>query len=95
MKKCVAVVICDANGGTISHSGRFVVAWNPHTKAGRLEVVSTDDMGQARRFEYRELMDEWRTVSRVESVRPWDGRPNRPLTAITINVVAVEETSHA
>jgi len=95
MKKCVAVVICAADGGSTPHDNRYVARWNPHTKAGTLELVSTVDINEARHFDYRDLMDEWRTVSRIEPLRPWDGKPNRPLTAITIDVVKIDVEAEA
>jgi hypothetical protein len=66
------------------HDGRYVVAWNPHVEAGTLAVDSTDDIAQAKRFDVSAALDEWRSVSKVQKTRPWDGRPNRPLTALTI-----------
>lgn len=70
MRTCVAVVVCAADGRSTPHDGRFVVTWNPHTRAGTLDIVTTDDVTKARRFQYAELMNEWRTVSLVQSRRP-------------------------
>ena len=73
------------------HDGRWIVAWNPHTKAGTLELTSTDDPGKARAFWLVDLWEEYRTVSLVEPVRPWDGEPNRPLTGINLAIEWIEE----
>jgi hypothetical protein len=68
------------------HIGRYIVRWNPHTYAGLefLDIETTTDPAKARRFNGSEYLNEWRTVSRVEPRRPWDGAPNRPLAALTI-----------
>ena len=73
------------------HEGRYVVRWNPHTHAGLefLDIETTAAPNKARRFNGAEYLDEWRTVSRVEPRRPWDGLPNRPLTVLTIESIEV------
>lgn len=79
------------NGTRTPHDGRFLVAWNPHQPYGTLAVTSTDDISKARRFSgvFRAISDA-RTISRVQPRRP-DGLPNRPLSALTFEVVPVEE----
>ena len=84
---CVVRVLGAADGGVTPHDGRYVVNWNPHVTAGTLELTSTDDMAQARRFPWPDVFDEWKRVSRVEPRRPWDGKPNSPLTGIHIEVI--------
>jgi len=69
------------------YDGRYVVRWNPHTKAGLLDLTTTANIAKATRFSFETAMEEWRTISQVEKVRPWDGQPNRPLTAVTIEVL--------
>ena len=77
-------VVCASDGSRTPHDGRYVVAWNPHTEAGVLELTSTSDITQARWFRDGNEFAEWRTISRVQPIRPWDGKPNRPLTAVSI-----------
>jgi hypothetical protein len=73
-----------ADGGATPHDGRYVVAWNPHTEFGVLELTSTDDKAQARRFiDVTQALYEWQAISKVQPVRP-DIRRNRPLMGITI-----------
>lgn len=80
----IVKVIGAADGRTCTpHDGRYVVSWNPHTRAGTLELTSTGDKTKARRFNGMTAFEEWRMISRVQSQRPWDGQPNRPLTGIT------------
>ena len=88
MKQLVLKVVHAADGSPTSHDGRYVVAWNPHTEAGVLELTSTDDLTKARRFvSFEQLQAEWQAVSQVESTRPWDHKPNRPLMAVTCEVL--------
>lgn len=90
MRTATVKVVSAADGITPTpHDGRYVVAWNPHTEAGTLELTSTDDRAQARHFQNGEEFTEWKTVSAVQPKRPWDGRPNRPLTAVNIEIEAL------
>ena len=78
-----------ADGSTTPHDGRYVVAWNPHTEFGTLELTSTADKAKAARFTNAQVFEEWNTVSRVQPRRP-DGKPNKPLTGITISTEPVK-----
>jgi hypothetical protein len=81
-------IVGAADGVTVTpHDGRFLVAWNPHTQAGTLELTSTADPRKAARLELAAILEQWRTRSRKQPSRPWDGRPNRPLTAVTIEII--------
>lgn len=76
------------------HDGRWLVeydpgrdGWDPVLQVPMLaHVVSTGDASQARRFPSAQAVHEcWTQVDPRQPVR-WDGRPNRPLTAYTIEV---------
>lgn len=84
---CIVRVVGRADGGQTPHDGRYVVNWNPHTAAGILELTSTDNIEEARHFPWPEVFDEWKAISGVEPKRPWDGRPNRPLTGVHIEII--------
>lgn len=87
----VVRIVSRADGSHTPHDGRFVFHWNPHTEAGVLELDSVRDPALARRFtDLDEAVREWNTVSHVQPKRPWDGAPNRPLTAVTAEICAVE-----
>ena len=93
---CAVKIVGLANGQPHPiHSGRYVVSWNPHTRAGTLDITSTADLAQATRFALREVFDTWRAISKRQPRRPWDHKPNRPLTAITVEIVRLGEPSHA
>jgi hypothetical protein len=87
MSGYVVLITGAADGTPTPHDGRYLVAWNPHTEYGALELTSTDRRIEAYRF-FRpvEVLFQWQMVSNVEPWRP-DGQPNRPLTGITIQVV--------
>lgn len=79
-------IVGTANGGSTPHDGCYVVAWNPHTKFGTCEIDTTRDLTKARRFKNpAQILDEWTTVSVVQRKRP-DGKPNRPLSGLTIEI---------
>lgn len=85
MMSIVVRVVCAADGSKTPHDGCYVVAWNPHTKAGILELTSTPNPAEAYHFaNVGQVVQEYRTVSRIERVRSWDGRLNRPLTGVTV-----------
>lgn len=83
---CVVRVVQRADGSSTPHDGRYVVSWNPHTKAGVLELTSTTDLAEATHFPWPDVFDQWKTVSKRQPTRPWDGKPNRPLTGVTIEI---------
>ena len=86
MSKSLFVKIVGAADGTPTpHDGRFVKSWNADTDFGILDVESTDDISEALRFSgLAEAHEQWSATSSVQPTRPTDGKPNRPLTALTI-----------
>lgn len=86
MTEVIVMVVGNSGGGTTPHDGRYVVHWDPHTEYGILKLTSSVQRGLARRFASAEqVLKEWRTISKHHPVRP-DGKPNRPLSGITISV---------
>lgn len=72
--------------------GLYVKAYDPDMYDGRGWTEWTDDPNLARRFPTPAVaLDFWRRTSTVRPLRP-DGKPNRPLTAYSIEVVRVCET---
>lgn len=82
-------IIGAADGKTRTpHDGKFVVAWNPHTMAGFLDVISTTDWKKAKVFkDTAEVFKEWRAVSKKQPLRPWDKLPNKPLTGVSLDIM--------
>lgn len=88
----IARVVHTADGGPTPHDGRYVVAWNPHTQAGVLELNSTDDPTKARVFDdAQQVLLERETISEVQPQRPWDRLPNRPLRAISVLLLPLHQ----
>lgn len=62
----------------------------PYAMTGR--ATWTDDKAKAKRFPtFADALGEWKRPSAVLPIRPWDGRPNRPLTAYTVGTEPVDE----
>ena len=63
---------------------RYLEAFNADALGGIGIIRLTNDLSAARRFDsFEAVMACWKTVSTVRPRRP-DGKPNRPLTAYTI-----------
>ena len=85
------------NGEPHEFDGKYVKLYDPtyHLPNGQYEggiLELTTDRGQARRFvSHVEAMEQWRQPAgcKCHGIRPWDGNPNRPLTAFH---VAIERT---
>lgn len=80
-----------AQSGTIEQPGaKFTPGWlrayDPDAYWGRGHVKVTTDPLEAKMFaDATEATAEWRLVSHVRPVRR-DGKPNRPLTAFTVEI---------
>lgn len=75
-----------ANGAPCPHAGQYLQAFDFEYNNGTGFGSFTPEVEKAMRFDTAaEAMIFWRTQSRTRPVRP-DGRPNRPLTALSIEV---------
>ena len=89
---CIVQIVCAGDGSPTPHDGYWVVSWNPHTRAGVCALHSTPNKDRARRFESKaQALEEWGTISNRQGIRPWDGKPNKPLTGLTIEITEVNE----
>ena len=80
-------IIAPALGGPDPLSGTWLKSFDPNARNGRGLIVGTTDRNEAHRFEDAgAAMECWRQVSTTHPTR-LDGRPNRPLTAYTIDLV--------
>jgi hypothetical protein len=81
-------VMCTSDGQRTPHDNRYIVEWDPHTRAGILSVKSSADPDHARIFSSAaEVLQQRGTISHAQSTRPWDGKPNRPLMALAVEIV--------
>lgn len=68
-------------------TGLFLKRYDPNAREGRGEADWTDDPAKALTFDDAgEALACWNQQSTAMPTRPWDGKPNRPLTAYTISV---------
>jgi len=78
-----------ADGSPCPLAGLFVMAYDPDAYNGKGWVDFTADPALALRFvDNVEAFAFWRQRSTVNPTRP-DGKPNRPLTSTTIEIVKV------
>lgn len=67
-------------------AGQYLAWYEPNGSAGSPLAGFTDDITHAKVFpDAGAAIAEWNRVRTVDPVRP-DGRPNKPLTAITITI---------
>jgi hypothetical protein len=78
-----------ANGQPCKVSGQYVKAFDPDAYDGLGAVDFTADPARAKRFaNHADAWEFWRTQSKVKPLRE-DGRPNRPLTSTTVQMLVV------
>lgn len=77
-------------------TGEAVNAWlvefDPEANDGRGHVDWTENRAEAKRFpDSAAAMEFWNQQSRTRPTRP-DGKPNKPLTAFTVEICPAEVT---
>jgi hypothetical protein len=76
-----------ATGHESRFDGTFVRRFDPDARDGIGELFVTRHIGEARHFpDPTEALELWRAQSTVRPIRH-DGKPNRPLTAFTVELV--------
>jgi hypothetical protein len=74
---------------TPAEPGDYLVAFDPEARGGRGEALFSPDISEAMRFvDGMAAMTAWKMQSRTRPLRP-DGKPNRPLTAYTVEAIEV------
>lgn len=76
------------------YDGKYVAEYDPtvHRPSGEYDgglLRLTDNPSEALRFEYPgDAMEKWRQPAGCDchGIRPWDGEPNRPLTAWHVEI---------
>jgi hypothetical protein len=77
-----------ANGRPSSADGMWVKSYTPDGFGGRGDLVLTENKHQAKVYpDAVAAMEDWKRVSSTHPTRPGDGKPNRPMTAFTIEVI--------
>jgi hypothetical protein len=81
-----------ANGMPCPFDGMYLERYNPNGDERRGLGRWTKDKADAKRFATKgEAFELWRAVRTVDPVRPWDGKPNRPLTAFNVEITEVRD----
>lgn len=79
--RCVAM----ADGRPAASAGLWLRGYWPEGRGGKGKITWTSDPAQAKRFpSAAAAMECYTTVPASQPARPWDGKPNRPLTAWTL-----------
>jgi hypothetical protein len=75
-----------ANGLPCPHAGQWLKAFDFDAHDGQGHGVFTNELTKAKPFpDQGAALEFWKTQSRRQPLRE-DGKPNRPLTALTISV---------
>ena len=82
----------DLTGGVgDARLGQYLMTYNPEAFFGRGDISTTDDVQKARTWPNARLaMEEYRVIPQSRRFRS-DGKPNRPLTAFTVEIFPKEE----
>lgn len=88
----VIKIICLADGRATEFDGQYVTEYDPsrtsRSPAGAemlCHLRTTPDRAKALKLSARDAFELWRKVDERNPVRS-DGRPNRPLTAFTVEI---------
>ncbi len=82
-------VIGYADGSRCNVAGQYLASYDPDAPKRAFLAEFTDRVEEAMKFpDAGAVLEEWRRVRTVDGgLRP-DGKPDRPLTAFTVEVVA-------
>ena len=82
-------IICPVHGVCTPHDGRYVVLYDPLPKDGGGPILETTlDIDKAIKFKDAvDALELWKRGT--GKIRPLDGKPDRPLTMYTIEVLKV------
>jgi hypothetical protein len=79
-----------ANGVACPIAGQYLVSMDFEAFNGRGFARYSSQIEDAKKFASpAEALEFWRTTSKINPKRP-DGRPNRPLTSTTIEIIEKE-----
>ena len=86
---CIILIHCAADGRSTSLDGEYLVGYEDAGDHVGL-VATTAEISDAKLFaNLTEAVEFWKQQSVLCPIRP-DGKPNRPLTAFTIEVIPVD-----
>lgn len=86
---CAIVVVGFENGMPCPIAGQYLKTFDFEAYGGQGYGTFTNDPAKAKQFPDKgAAMEFWRTQSRTRPFRS-DGRPNRPLTASTVEIAEI------
>lgn len=86
----VVMKVLAVTGRGVLRDPTYLQSWDIDAHDGRGEAIYTDSLDAAYRFpDVGALFTAWKEQSTVRPLRD-DGKPNRPLTALTIETVDLE-----
>lgn len=90
MTEYVIQIIGSADGSPCDIAGGYVAEFDPDGYSGRGNLRLTRDPASAIKFhDFVAAVEYWKQQSIEKPLRP-DGKPNRPLTAYTVEMVKVK-----
>lgn len=89
----VIKIVSWADGRPTHADGQYLCDWLQEA-SGRLNIDTTTDPRKARHYDNAgAAMAAWREQSTERPLREWDGQPNRPLTALTVEILELRNCS--
>jgi hypothetical protein len=82
-------ILALADGRQSPYAGRYLKSFDPEAHHGRGDLVTTADYTRAWTGTAEEAVRLWKAIPKNAPRRP-DGKANRPFTAFTIQMEAVE-----
>ena len=89
----VIKIIGLVDGTPTRWDGQFIVEagadgdqGHPRLGTHRIKLITTADRSEATRYTAEAAHALWTQQSRTLPRRPWDGKPNRPLTAFNVGI---------
>jgi hypothetical protein len=94
MSQVIIKLLSHANGYVSGHEGQYLKSMDFEAHDGRGEAGFTEHLAEALRFADKgAALAFWKTQSKVRPMRP-DGKPNRPLTASTVEIIELTKDGH-
>jgi hypothetical protein len=87
------------DGSPCRHEGRYVAYYDPNGSGRdermgplRFDLRTTDDPAEAQRYvDTAQAHRAWSERSKKQPYRPWDGKPNRPLTGFSVEIIDADD----
>jgi hypothetical protein len=89
--KYVIIALGFENGTPCPHAGEYLKSFDHEVYDGQGLGVFTKSLARAKRFDtHEDVFAFWNMQSASRPLRP-DGKPNKPLTALSVKIEPVDE----